>query len=114
MSVQEAQQRIWEAVAREQEALACILEQECRKIIKSADMLETVPNDVDPNDPNHRIEKIIGIQRVVSEVIRATADKERAIAKKLCAVQGYCANSDDGDDDDNCGGSDHHDHHRGC
>ncbi len=89
MSVEDAKQRIWEAVAAEQEALACILEQECRKAKKSADILETVPNDQEDN-PGDRIEKVIGIQRMICQVIRATAEKERAIAEKLCAVQGHC------------------------
>lgn len=83
MGIDQSKERIWEAVAREQEAMACILEEECRKIKKSADMLETVPNNVDPNDDNLRIDKVLRIENQVAEVIRATAEKERAIAKKL-------------------------------
>lgn len=102
MGIEESQERIWEAVAEEQEALADILGQEARKTKKTADMLDTVPNDVDPDNHNLRIKKVLSIQRTVAEVIRATAEKEQAIAKKLCAVRGLCCcnNHDDCCDDD--------------
>lgn len=104
MSVEESRERIWEAVAAEQEALAEILGQEARKATKSADMLDTVPNDVDPDNHNLRIRKVIMIQSTVADVVRATAEKERAIAKKLCAVEGNCYSSDHNgyDEDDDC------------